>query len=167
LKSLVTLSQSYPAVIEASTLPALFHSLPDSSPTISETKARDRYRSILASLVDLCVHPALFETLVIRLLDKLDAVSTSPYADTDARECQIAYSFDLLNCIYGVLVTKIEAKHTDVIKYFDTIMPRISRLAVDASMAEEGADMPIWRDKRLLGLFGRVSDRLVWELPSE
>lgn len=167
MKSLVTLSASYPAIIESSTLPLLFHSLPENSPSISETKPRDKYRTVLSSLSDLCVTPALFETLVVRILNKLDVVSTTLNPDGEQRECEVAYSFDLLNTLYGVIVNKIELKHVDITKYFDTIVPRLTRLVVEGSMAKVGADVPVWRDKRLLALMGRVIDRLMWELPAE
>lgn len=167
LGSLTSLSIIHPTVIESSTLPLLFHSLPDNSPSLSETKLRDKYRSHLHSLSDLCVQPALFETLVIRILNKLDTVSATNITEDEQRECEVAYSYDLLDCLYGVIGKKVGEKHADVIKHFETVVPRLSGLVVEASMPRVGNMMPIWRDRRLLGLVGRMIDLLVWELPVE
>ena len=169
LKSLASISKGYPSIIESSTLPLLFHTLPDASPPISDNVSRDKYRSILHSLSELCVLPALFETLVVRILNKLETVSLVPITNAEQRECEIAYSYDLLDCLYGVIGQKIEGKHMDITKHFDTIIPRLTTLAVQGSMAKIGAPAgsSIWGDKRLLGLLGRVIDRLNWELPVE
>lgn len=166
MKSLATLAQNFPASIESTTLPLLFHALPDSSPPMADASGRDKYRSVLSSVAELCFLPALFEILVIRTLNKLDVIaSLSP--EGEQRECEVAYSFDILNTLHGVIVKKLEAKHADVVKHFDTVIPRLTGLAVEASKGRVGGGVPVWRDKRLLGLLGKVVDRLVWELPAE
>jgi DNA repair/transcription protein MET18/MMS19 len=64
---------------------------------------REKYRSILASLSELCIQPSLFETLVIRINNKLDLLASTPItaagangvSPDEARECTIAYIWDL------------------------------------------------------------------------
>lgn len=79
----------------------------------------------------------------------------------------MSYAYDLLNSLHGVCGSKIEAKHPDMNKHFDTILSRLIRLAVDAAPARIGSVRPIWGDQRLLTLLGRVIQRLTWELPEE
>lgn len=133
---------------------------------MADASGRDKYRSVLSSVAELCFLPALFEILVIRTLNKLDVIASST-PEGEQRECEVAYSFDILNTLYGVIVKKLEAKHTDVIKHFDTVVPRLTGLAVEASKGRVGGGVPVWRDKRLLGLVGKIVDRLVSELPAE
>lgn len=84
------------------------------------------------------------------------------------RECTVAYAFDLLSCLATVIDQKIEAKHVDVVKYFDQLIPRLYQLVVVAAQPKIGsAGEPLFRDTRLLGLVGRVAQTLVWELDSQ
>ena len=139
-------------------------------------KSREKYRSILDSLSQLCIQPALFETLVIRILTKLDLLSdsTKPSADGDvdmaaaeALECSVAYAWDLLNCLSGVIDVKLEAKHVDVVKHFHQIVPRVSGLAVSAAAPKSADCEPLFRDRRLLSSIGRIIENLTWELSAE
>ena len=85
----------------------------------------------------------------------------------EARECGVAYAWDLLNCLSGVLETKLEAKHVDLVKYFDQIVPRLFGLAVSATTPRMGDVEPIFRDRRLLALVSRMTETLTWELTVE
>ena len=171
VKGLTSVSKVNSSVVEETTLPLLFHNLPDHSPSIQDTAARDRYRSILKSLSELCVQPALFETLVIRVTTKLELLSSTPAEQLPAesiegeyRECEIAYAFDLLHCLSSVIETKVSDKHVDIVKHFDRIIPRLYTLVVGAAGEKEGA---LFRDTRLLGIVGRISEILMWELNAE
>lgn len=170
VKGLTSVSKVYPDVVESTTLPLLFHHLPDNAPAIDDTTARDQYRSILKSLSELCVQPALFETLVVRITTKLD-LFTSPseapndvdQTDAEYNECQVAYAHDLLSTLSATIDVKIEQKHVDVVKHFDRIIPRLYTLVVSAA----GTDGALFRDKRLLALVGRITETLMWELSVE
>ncbi|KAK4683806.1 DNA repair/transcription protein MET18/MMS19, partial [Tremellales sp. Uapishka_1] len=155
INALTSISKIHPSIIESITLPLLFHNLPDAAPTVTETLQRDKYRSILASLSKLCIQPALFETLLIRITTKLDLLSSRP-----ASEEEVAYAYDLLRCLEGVVEKKLEEKHTDVVKYFEQLVPRLWGLSI---VHQEG----IFRDRRVVGIIGRIGERLIWELSTE
>lgn len=169
---LTGISKVHPTVIESVTLPLLFHALPEHAPGLYDTSSRDKYRSILRSLSELCVQPALFETLVIRITTKLDfltsSTSTAEEPTTqEARECEVAYAWDLLHCLAGVIDKKVDDKHVDVVKHFDTIVPRLYALCISAAAPKLGGQEPLFRDRRLLTVVGRITERLVWELNAE
>lgn len=173
IKGLTTLSRLHASIIESITLPLLFHNLPDRAPDIEDLKSREKYRSISKSLEELCLQPALFETLVIRITTKLDLLSSIPipFSSTsnasDEREANVAYAYDLLTCVSGVVDHKLKEKHTDVIRYFDQLVPRLYGLVVVASQGGSLKPEPLFRDRRLLSLIGRLSERLIWELDTE
>lgn len=158
------------------TLPLLFHNLPDTAPPLSATSLREKCRSILESLSHLCTQPALFETLVIRILSKLALIPTPSVTSSDGdidmtaseiRECSVSYVWDLLNCLSGAIDAKLDAKHVDVVKHFDQIVPRLFGLAVNAATPRVGDVEPLFRDRRLSALVGRIAETLTWELDVE
>jgi DNA repair/transcription protein MET18/MMS19 len=61
----------------------------------------------------------------------------------------------------------LAAKHVDVVKYFDQIVPRLYALAVTAATPRIGDVIPVFRDRRLLSVIARVSETLTWELNTE
>ncbi|WVQ79530.1 hypothetical protein IAT38_001629 [Cryptococcus sp. DSM 104549] len=182
INALTAISKPHPTIIESTTLPLLFHNLPDSAPALEAVTEREKYRSILGSLAALCVQPALFQTLVIRVTTKLDLLASSPFRapsvvlddpmdggaspSTDERECTIAYAWDLLNTLSTVIDTKRKEKHVDIGKYFDQLVPRLYTLVVVAAQARGGGE-PLFRDRRLVGVVARVTEKLVWELSAE
>jgi DNA repair/transcription protein MET18/MMS19 len=174
IKGLSAICGAYSSLIESATLPLLFHSLPDRAPPTSDIVGRSKYRSILASLSELCVQQSLFETLVIRINNKLEHLSSTPITASsgdetydEARECTIAYAWDLINTLSTVIESKLKAKHVDVVKYFDQIIPRLYGLAIAAAAPRVGDVIPIFRDRRLLNVVARVSETLTWELNTE
>ncbi|WVQ96214.1 hypothetical protein IAU59_003318 [Kwoniella sp. CBS 9459] len=176
VSALTTISNFHPNVIESITLPLLFHNLPDTAPAALDFTGREKYRSILSSLTELCVQPALFQTLVIRITTKLDLLSSTTshsqdadhdMSETDHRECTVVYAWDLLNSLAKVIEQKIRAKHIDLSKYFDQLIPRLWTLVISAAGPKIGDDQPLFRDRRLLALVGRVGDHMVYELNSE
>lgn len=175
IKGLTTICALHSNIIENITLPLLFHHLPDQAPSTSDVTGREKYRSILDSLSELCVHTTLFETLVIRINTKLELLSSglanTAGADSDTpeqtRECTVAYAWDLINALSTVIDSRLAAKHTDVVKYFDQIVPRLYGLAVAAAAPRVGSVVPIFCDRRLLSVISRVSETMTWELTAE
>lgn len=175
IKGLTTICSIHSPIIESVTLPLLFHRLPDQAPTTSDVTAREKYRSILDSLSQLCVQPTLFETLVIRINNKLELLASSSPATSsvsedsseDARECTVSYAFDLINALSTVIDSKLAAKHTDLVKYFDQIIPRLYSLVIAAAAPRVGTVIPVFRDRRLLSAIARVSETMTWELGAE
>ncbi|KAK8849457.1 hypothetical protein IAR55_004790 [Kwoniella newhampshirensis] len=175
INGLTSISKIHPTTIESITLPLLFHNLPDQAPGVSEATARDKYRSILGSLSELCVQPALFQTLVIRITTKLDLLSSTPskydtdesMGEADYKECNIAYAWDLLNTLNGVIDAKLQSKHIDVSKYFEQLIPRLFTLVISAAQPKVGDVKPLFSDRRLLSIVARVLETMMWELQPE
>ncbi len=141
-------------------LPRLFGALPDSAPSIEAYDERESYRNVLSSLSTLCVQPGLFETLVIRVMTKVDQLCEAPPAASPTgetaevvRECTILYTHALLSALLVCLWSKVQAQHKDVAKYFDQVVPRLFSLFVLAATEEHPA---IASDVRLIGLAAAV-----------
>lgn len=160
LSGLKSIAASNPTIVQNSTLPLLFHALPDSAPAADDSAAREAYRRVLKALTELCAAPALFQTLVVRITTKLDLLST---AAGDA-ECTAAYAWDLLHAVRVVLDAKLGDKHVDVPKYYAEIVPRFTQLAV---VAAQSADRPLFRDVRLLRSTADITELLFWEQSAE
>jgi DNA repair/transcription protein MET18/MMS19 len=171
LEGLATISSVHPDSISTVTLPLLFHNLPDSAPPIENNSARGKYRGVLGALTKLCISSALYESLVIRITSKLDFLSATRI-DTElvvdsTQECTVAYAFDLLSTLLDVITKKLDLKHSDTIKYFDQIVPRLYQLAIVAATPKIGDEEPLFRDRRLLRLVGRITETLLWALTPE
>lgn len=129
----------------------------------------------MSSLSELCIQPSLFETLVIRVNNKLELLVSTPIttiassgvSPDEARECTIAYAWNLVNTLTRVIDSKLAAKHVDVFKYFEQIIPRLYGLAVAAAAPRVGDVIPIFRDRRLLNAIARISETMTWELGKE
>ncbi|ODO00637.1 DNA repair/transcription protein MET18/MMS19 [Cryptococcus wingfieldii CBS 7118] len=178
ITALTTISKSHAAVIESLTLPLLFHNLPETAPSVDEREARERYRSILGSLSKLCTQPALWQTMIIRITNKLDYLASAPLqSNTDvsmdgsdgesARECGIAYAWDLLNTLLRVIDTKVKEKHVDVGKYYEELMPRLFGLVMGGAQVKVGGGNALFMDRRLVEIVGKIGERLLWDLSAE
>jgi DNA repair/transcription protein MET18/MMS19 len=82
---------------------------------------------VLAALRRLSTPPALFETLVIRLLTKIDLVMHT--ASTED-EPSAAYIHALLHTISSVLAKKVAASDTDVPKYIEKLVPKLYEIFI-------------------------------------
>ncbi len=131
LDLLITIAKGNSKIVEESTLPMLFSSLPDSAPARDAVSERLKYWQILRWLEKLCTTPPLFETLVVRLTTKLDLIC-SPGAlggvkDED-RDPIAAYAYCILATLVAVLQTKEDRKHSDIPKYIDRFVPKLYNL---------------------------------------
>lgn len=144
--------------------------MPEQAPAESDFDGRDKYRSILSSLSELCVLPSLFETLVVRITTKLDLLSSAG-ADVEQtpseRETTVAYAWDLLNTLRSVLDQKLAAKHVDVARHYAQIVPRLFGLVVSAALPRADRHIPLFRDHRLLVVVASIAEALFWEQPEE
>ena len=120
LKVLSAISQITTKPVEETSLPLLFLSLPDIAPPRNALQEHLNYRRALNSLTTLCVQPALFETLVIRLCSKLDTLC-SPMRQPLDDEADAAYAHAILLALKDVLVVKIQDSHADILKYVDQL----------------------------------------------
>lgn len=130
LDLLSVLSVKSSAHVSAQTFPALFSSLPDVAPGRDSNEERQRCWRVLAALRRLSTPAALFETLVIRLLAKVDLVI---HASDEDDEPAAAYTHALLHTISTVLGKKTAAGDHDVPKYIDRLVPKLYELFIMSS----------------------------------
>ncbi|KAG5652051.1 hypothetical protein H0H81_006471 [Sphagnurus paluster] len=137
LEVLTAVSKTAPRHVQEQTLPMLFNSLPDRAPPRNASSERMKFWRILLALKALCVHPELFETLVIRLTTKIDLIClpTSPPAIDDL-EPDAAYAHSLLKTIADALTAKVDAGHHDVAKYIERLVPSLYNLFIFAALQD-------------------------------
>ncbi|KAJ8590123.1 ARM repeat-containing protein [Rhizopogon salebrosus TDB-379] len=150
-----------PHHLSSQTLPTLFSSLPDDAPSRDAAVQRASYWRALSSLSTLCVHPQLFETLVIRLITKLDLLCAISPTRTIDQESTAAYAHAILTALANTLDAKVSSKDVDVPKYADQLLPRMFRLYLDAALASSEV-VAVAADPRLLQVGARII-RLVSE----
>jgi DNA repair/transcription protein MET18/MMS19 len=172
LQVLSSISSLTSRPIEEHTLPLLFQQLPDVAPRLSAEEERLYIKQVLDSLSTLCTQPGLFEPLHIRLVNHFETLCAPRSSESDSmeleedfvqRECQIAYAFSLLHAIRSTLERKIKAKHRDVAKHFDQLIPRIFGLFMNTSA--ETAD--ISSDVRLMSEGAAIVTIMTQALPIE
>ncbi|CAE7224793.1 unnamed protein product [Rhizoctonia solani] len=132
LETLNVISIDAPKVVEETTLPMLFATLPDNAPPRDADDERAKYWANLSALAALCEAPTLFEVLVIRLSTKLEIICGSVPTD---RESAAAYANALLQTLSNVLARKSDAEHADVPKYLDRLLPVLLSVAIKATVS--------------------------------
>lgn len=166
LNVLSSISQISPKIVENSTLPLLFSTLPDTAPSRDSVADHVRYRQILNNLVSLCTPPSLFETFIIRLSTKLDLIFSQSGDDLSDVEPNAAYAHYILLSISKVLKAKTQLGHMDIPKYVDRLLPRIYKLFVQGPQrSEKGtaiSDYP-----QLVQVTGRVIEQVIQTVPAE
>jgi len=136
LSILTTISASAPRHVQDQTLPVLFSSLPDTAPPRDALNERAKYWRNLLALSTLCVHPELFETLMIRLTTKLDLICV-PVVEKEDVEPDAAYAHSLLKTLADTMSKKVDSGHPDVPKYIDSLVPRIFNLFIYSALQPE------------------------------
>jgi len=153
-----------PRIIAEQTLPLLFASLPDSAPRREAVADRERCWQTLSVLRKLCIQQALFESMVVRLMTKLDLLCfPSGDVGSDLEPFQ-AYAHMILKTLEQTLETKVEAKHSDIAKYIDSLVPRIFNIFVASALSSDKRKM-IASDPRLLRVSGGIITLVVQSLP--
>ena len=116
---------------------------------------------MLQLLARLCVQPALFETLVIRLSTKLD-ILFSRASDAGDTEPVAAYAHSLLQALSRVLEVKVKEKHVDIPKYLDLLVIPLYNLFVSSALRRPDG---IATNERLLVVARKVVSSVVRVLP--
>ncbi|KAF8074920.1 Dos2-interacting transcription regulator of RNA-Pol-II-domain-containing protein [Lyophyllum atratum] len=151
-----TISKTSPQHIQEQTLPMLFSCLPDRSPSRDAATERMKCWRTLLALRTLCVHPQLFEILVVRLTTKVDLIcvpSTKRHVTEDI-EPDAAYAHSLLKTIADTLSAKVDANHPDVAKYIERLVPGLYNLFIfSALQSEQGM---VATDHRLVRTAGEI-----------
>ncbi|GAA5990089.1 hypothetical protein JCM10908_005818 [Rhodotorula pacifica] len=171
LDALVVIARMYPRVIENLTLPLLLATLPTAPLPLPGSAESDDYRRALEALAALCIHPDLFEILVLRLLARLDetlAIS-APVGSSDYTAATL-YAHHLLATLRAVIQEKIKRGHVDVAKYIESFVPRLSALLIlptTFALAAPDASRPVATDPRLVLDAGRVVNLIVQRVEAE
>jgi len=139
----------------------LFIALPDDAPPRDSPIEISKYRHVLQLLARLCVQPTLFETLVIRLLAKLDILFTRA-GDVGDIEPVAAYAHSLLQTLSRVLAVKVKENHVDIPKYLDLLVIPLYNLFVSSALRRPDG---IATNERLLVVAGKVVSFVVRVLP--
>lgn len=176
LDALVVISRVYPRVIERLTLPLLLATLPTATASVSlplpGSAESDDYRRALEALAALCLHPDLFEILVLRLLARLDeTLAISVPARTSEYTAATLYAHHVLATLRAVIQQKIKQGHVDVAKYVETLVPRLSAMVILPTTfpaAEDGdSSRSVACDPRLVLDVGRVVNLIVQRVEAE
>lgn len=176
LDALVVISRVYPRVIERLTLPLLLATLPTATASIPlplpGSAESDDYRRALEALAALCLHPDLFEILVLRLLARLDeTLAISAPVRTSEYTAATLYAHHLLATLRAVIQQKVKQGHVDVAKYVETLVPRLSAMVILPTTfpaAEDGdSSRPVACDPRLVLDVGRVVNLIVQRVEAE
>ncbi|THH09922.1 hypothetical protein EW145_g1685 [Phellinidium pouzarii] len=168
LSVLITIADRNSKIVEESTLPLLFSSLPDSPPSRDARIDRKGCWATLRCLSQLCISAPLFEILVIRLSTKLDLVCAPKGGGDDIQdnELRAAYAHGILKTLASVLELKVNAKHSDVPKYIDRLVPRLYNLFIYLALV--GVNSPsLETDFRILNVAGQVITLVVQTLTIE
>ncbi|KDE05608.1 hypothetical protein MVLG_03980 [Microbotryum lychnidis-dioicae p1A1 Lamole] len=151
LDGLVLLAALHPRTVESSTLPKLFERLPTSAETVPfhRSPKSTRYRKALEALAALCaMHPDLFEILSLRLLARLEGISSTP--TPEVTPSVLLYAHHLLTTLKAVLKTKVEREDDDVVKYVEKFAPRLLGLFILPTVGPSSGLNGIVTDVRLL-----------------
>lgn len=145
-------------------MPLLFCALPDEAPPRSAALDRGKYWRTLTALSILCTQPALFETLTIRLLTKLDLVCTGSSKSSDT-EPAAAYAHAILTTLADTLQIKIIRGDTDVPKFIDRLTPRLYNLFISGALMDpDNLQIPT-QNPKVLKAAARVINIIVRPLP--
>ena len=134
-----TITDISPTPVEELALPVLIEQLPDQPPPRDDMKAQARITNALAALRTICVHPVLFERLVIRLSAKIDLIVKT--AGTE--DMVSAYVHIILSTLSGLLGEKLEKGHGDVGKYVERLVPSLYYLFLRGTGEDENMDQVI------------------------
>lgn len=165
LDGLVEISPTLPLQIDEVVLPPLYHLLPNQAPSRQDHTGIDRYRMALAALAALCILPQLFQSLLIRLLSRLESICFASIAESDRIQYgqQVKYAHHILTTFRIVIEKKAKAKHMDLMANVNDILPRIYRLFILPSV-KPVETRSITAETQLIEDAGRIITILVQQM---
>ncbi len=150
IQALVEISQSKPQKIMDITFPAFMSKLPD-----TDADGQKDYIVTLEGLARLSVEKAIFDTLVRRLLNKLDVViasSTSP-----------GYPLAILSALLYVLSRRDLAEDPNLRSYHEKIVIRLVKKTAIAT----GGPLTVLNDETIMEVLGRLANLIVRALDQD
>lgn len=152
IKALVEISKIKPNLIMSITFPAFMARLPDYSPSDQRS-----YLVMLEGLARLSVERTISETLIRRLLSKLDLV-----LENDGSS---AYARAILSTLYYVLSQRNLAADSSINTYYEKIVVGLINRVVSASMGQRPTTA--LNDELALETLGRLANLIVRALDQE
>lgn len=160
LEALATLADLRAPFIEEITLPPLFQLLPDSAPSQESGSATAEYKVALAALAKLCLQPALFETLLIRLLGRIELLCTTSTESQAQAQQTVLYAHHLLTTLRVVIEKKVAAGHLDLQTSASRVLHRLCGLFIGSCIRRDRV-YSAGRSPRLLTDAGKIVTLLV------
>ena len=147
---LAAISKHKSRLIMDVTFPAFMAQLPD---TDQEAEAQCKYYEVLEGLAEISVEAEVFETLVRRLLNKLDVVLSTENVD------QPQYTIALLSTLLYVLEKRAVQNHFNIDSLYErVVVGLISRVT---ETAVEGTHLTALNRPETLDVLGRLSNLIV------
>ncbi|OAX79958.1 hypothetical protein ACJ72_05717, partial [Emergomyces africanus] len=154
IHALAGISKHKPQLIMDIAFPAFMATLPD-----SDKGADPVYLTTLESLAQISVEKDIFETLVRRLLNKLEFVLQPGNTSTSA------YPRAILLTILYAMDRKGLKNDPNINYYYDQILVKLCRRAAVATM--ENDTTTVMQDSSVLDILGRLCNLIVRSLPRE
>ncbi|OJD17068.1 hypothetical protein AJ78_02816 [Emergomyces pasteurianus Ep9510] len=154
IRALAGMSKHKPQLIIDITFPAFMATLPD-----SDRGADPVYLTTLESLAQISIEKDIFETLVRRLLSKLEIVLQPGNTSTSA------YPRAILLTILYAMDRKGLKDDSNIDYYYDQILVKLCRRAAMATM--ENDTTTVMQDSSILDILGRLCNLIVRSLPRE
>jgi DNA repair/transcription protein MET18/MMS19 len=164
LDLLSTISATSSQRVEELTLPSLFSALPDSAPSRDADVERQKTWRTLSFLGRLCRPATLFDTLVIRILAKVDLIMVALPAAHD-REPGVAYIHALLHTLRTVLDVKVKRGDPDVAKHMLKLVPHLYRLFI-LSVLDDQTASNLAPEPRLVDVTSNIIGLIVQASPT-
>ncbi|MCO5588068.1 hypothetical protein L7F22_042023 [Adiantum nelumboides] len=154
-------------VVEETTLPLLFSTLPDhlsleDGDKATHEKQKGIIRRALGALAKLCDAPDFFDMLVVRLSSKLDLLCASKNQSNDPaiREANIGYARGIVNALIFVLQTKVQRKDRDTARHAG-LVPRLLGLVIESALRRDASEGSVGCDRQVIQDIGRLLMLLV------
>lgn len=156
MENLAEISKYKPGLIMDITFPAFMARLPD---TDAEAAADESYVTILEGLAEISVEKEPFDTLLRRLLNKIDVLLASQNFDSPT------YTRAILSTIWFVMERQETTDVGRIGDYYDRIVVGLSRRTL---LPRSGAGaLTALNHESVLGVSGQLSNLIIGNLPPE
>jgi DNA repair/transcription protein MET18/MMS19 len=151
MQSLAELSKQKPRLIMDITFPAFMAQLPD---TDSEAEARADYHTTLEGLAEISIEHQLFDTLVRRLLNKVDVLLNTHNVHSPR------YTAALLSTLLFIMERKgVRNDDPNAQNYYERVVVGLTSKATTAAVQQR--DLTALNDVAVLEVLGRLSSVIV------
>lgn len=145
IQGLAEISRNKPNLIMEITYPAFMSRLPD-----KDTSSPSQYITLLEGLAEISVEKEIFETLIRRLLNKLDMLLKAEHGSS------VQYPEALLSTILFVMTRKGLTSDPNVGNYFDKIVVGLVRRAALSTQLDGNDKLTALNDGAVLDVLGRI-----------